>query len=486
MSDRGTVYTFGDFTLAMPGQRLEHRGSPVVVNERHLSVLGHLLTHAGTVVSKEALIAAGWGGIAVTDNSLEKAVSALRRLLGADRGRLTIETVTRHGYRFVGDVAVSVRESDASLEALLAPHRAFVEGRAALESLERDAITRARAVFESVVAEIPHYAPARLGLANACILTYEMTRVSECPDAEALAHAVRHARDACRLDADSAEAWATLGFVLDRTGASRDAVAACRRAVALDPATWRHHLRLATVSWGDERLRAAQRTLALFPGFPQAHWLAATVHVARQAFTEAERELRTGLTAVEGQLAGGARFSGVGLHWLLGLLHLKAGETTQALEAFARELAEEPHGHLYARESCANSWYALAVVRLRHGDRVAAQEALHETLRRTPHHPLALAALSSLRAEAQFGGAVEASGAASTPLAATMESAFAGAARHVLRGDHPAAAQIVAAALTAAPPGSAGWWLPLEPLLEVTARPDVWSGVLTLLRVRAM
>jgi tetratricopeptide (TPR) repeat protein len=256
-------------------------------------------------------------------------------------------------------------------------------------------------------------------------------------------------------------------------------------------------LRLANVSWGDERLRAAQRTLALFPGFPQAHWLAATVHVARQAFSEAERALRTGLAAVEGQLDGGARFSGVGLHWLLGLLHLRAGKTTQALDGFARELAEEPHGHLYARESCANSWYAIAAVRLRHGDRVAAQEALGETLRRTPHHPLALAALWSLRGQADppdaagagtsIGeDAVDSSSAATTPLTATMEGAFAGAARHVLRDDHPAAAHIVAAALTAAPPGSAGWWLPLEPLLAATARPDVWSRVLTLLRARAM
>ena len=72
----------------------------------------------------------------------------------------------------------------------------------------------------------------------------------------------------------SAEAWATLGFVLDRTGDHVDAVAASRRAVTLEPDNWRHHFRLAFVTWGEERLRAARRTLALFPGFPLAHWLA--------------------------------------------------------------------------------------------------------------------------------------------------------------------------------------------------------------------
>ena len=80
------------------------------------------------------------------------------------------------------------------------------------------------------------------------------------------------------------EAWATLGFILDRTGHRADALAASRMAVTLEPDNWRHHLRLGYVSWGEERLREARRTLALLPGFPLAHWLAATVHVARQAF----------------------------------------------------------------------------------------------------------------------------------------------------------------------------------------------------------
>ena len=71
-------------------------------------------------------------------------------------------------------------------------------------------------------------------------------------------------------------------------------MAALSRAVSLEPDNWRHHLRLAAVSWGEARLRAARRTLALLPGCPLAHWLAATVHVARQALDEAERELGEG------------------------------------------------------------------------------------------------------------------------------------------------------------------------------------------------
>src|SRR4029077_15944600 len=93
----------------------------------------------------------------------------------------------------------------------------------------------------------------------------------------------------------------------DRGGEHLDALAASKRAVTLEPDNWRHHFRLASVSWGEQRLRAAQQTLALLPHFPLAHWLAATVYVARQVFDEAERELDAGLLShAPGAAAAGA------------------------------------------------------------------------------------------------------------------------------------------------------------------------------------
>jgi hypothetical protein len=40
-------------------------------------------------------------------------------------------------------------------------------------------------------------------------------------------------------------------------------------------------------------------------------------------------------------------------------------------------------------------------------------------------------------------------------------------------------------ALISAPPGNSGWVIPIEPLLGVHARPDVWAPVLARLRTRA-
>ena len=45
--------------------------------------------------------------------------------------------------------------------------------------------------------------------------------------------------------------------------------------------------------------------------------------------------------------------------------------------------------------------------------------------------------------------------------------------------------RVAAVTLTAAPPGNTGWIVPVEPLLNVAAAPDVWTPVLARLRTRA-
>jgi tetratricopeptide (TPR) repeat protein len=429
-----------------------------------------------------------WQDVAVTDNSLEQAISALRRVLGpAPDGQPYIHTVPRQGYRFTGVVERSAaRATDAALDALLAPHKAWIEGRAALETLERGGIIRARGVFEQVLRSVPDQASAHVGLANACVMQFEMTRTDEAPDVAVLQTAEHHAREACRYDPQFGEAWATLGFVLDRAGQRRDAAAASRRAVTLEPDNWRHQLRLASVSWGEERLRAAHRTVALLPGFPLAHWLAATVHVARQALDEAERELASGIAAQVDGSAWHARFSAVALHWLIGLIHLARGRDDEAMRAFERELASEAAGHLYARECCANTWYAIGVLRLRQARLADAREAFRCALERVRLHPMARIAL-----EATSGAHGQALPTAlphgtSHGGVATVDDAMAHAARSVLAGSHADAARLVDAAIGAAAAGSsAGWILPVEPLLDVRSHPAAWGAPLARLRTRA-
>jgi len=485
----GTVFAFGPFQLDTKARRLLREGEPIALGTRQFDLLHLLVSRPGQILSKDVLIEAAWRDVAVTDNSLEQAISALRRLLTTSTGQPYIETQARRGYRFAADVTrLEGRETDAALDALLAPHRMWIEGRAALETLERDQIVHAREVFERVVAQVPEQAPAQVGLANACVMQLEMTRTDEAPDLSALEIALHHAREACRLDAQYGEAWATLGFVLDRTGNHADALAALRRAVTLENDNWRHHVRLSYASWGEERLREARRTLALLPGFPLAHWLVASVHVARQALSAAERELTAGIAAQAAESGGQSRFSGVALHWLLGLIRLAEGDQDRALEEFTRELSHEASGHLYARECCANTWYAIGALQLRRHCPDEAVAAFQQAVDRLPIHPMARAGLAALSVPALATSA-------RLPVARHVEgvavSVDAAMARGVLLtmtgGDagRATAASLIDRALADAPPGNAGWLLPLEPLLAVPANPELWAPALARLRIRA-
>jgi DNA-binding winged helix-turn-helix (wHTH) protein/Flp pilus assembly protein TadD len=476
----GKRLVFDRFELDPDRRRLTAAAEPVAISDRQFAVLLALVARAGQIVAKEDLLQAGWQDVAVGDNSLEQVISALRRLLGhSPGGGSYIETVPRRGYRFGAEVAHRAsRQSDAALDALLIPYRAFIEGRAAIEALQIDQVARARAAFEDAVLRLPEHASAHVGLANACIMQFEMTRVDPQPSAEALRLALEHAREACRLDPQLAEAWATLGFVLRRTGDSLDASAALKRAVTLEPDNWQHHVRLASVSWGEERLRAARRSLSLLPDFPIARWLAATVYVARQGFDQAERELTSALAAPASPESG-PRFGAVAIHWLSGLVCLARGEAARAHAEFDQELALEDRGHLYARECCANTWYALGASCLRQHRFDEARAAFEQALQRVPTHPLALIGAAAAGAPARAD-------VTSTPIdAGSAPGALVQAVRLAVGDEHERAARVMEAALMTAAAGDAAWILPVEPLLHVTARPDLWARPLALVRERA-
>ena len=474
----GGHYRFGPFSLDPRAQQLRRGAVPIPLPDRQFHLLHALVSRAGELVTKQQLLEAAWPNVAVNDNSLVKAMGGLREWFEADGLRDAILTEHGHGYRFAVPVATGVpREPMEQLEARLTPHYAFVEGRAALESLSRDSISEARATFTALLTQHADDPRVHVGLANACILSYEATRAVAAPDLDALRTAAHHSLEACQLSPDDGEVWATRGFVLERHGDRARAVAALERAVALEPQNWRHHLRLASATWGEARLRAAQRTLALLPGCPMAHLLAAMVFVARNALAHAERAIDAGLIAMAGEAESGERFSSVALHWLKGLLLLARGDDQQAQQALLCELALESRGHLYARECAASAWYALGVCRLRAGLPNEARQAFEQAIVRVPRHPMAHAGLAIVG-----GGAWPA---APSDAPESVDAALARAALHVSTGDVPAAVHGTQAALSAAAPGNAGWLVPVDPLLSIGRHLTDWAPVLAALRRRA-
>ncbi len=101
------TYRFDEFVLD-PGQRQLRRGdAPVELNSRYLDALALLLREQGRLVSKDRFLDEVWRGIPVTEEALTQCIRTLRRQLGDRVGDPRyIETVPKHGYRFIAPVEV--------------------------------------------------------------------------------------------------------------------------------------------------------------------------------------------------------------------------------------------------------------------------------------------------------------------------------------------------------------------------------------------
>jgi tetratricopeptide (TPR) repeat protein len=241
----------------------------------------------------------------------------------------------------------------------------------------------------------------------------------------------------------------------------------------MEPTSWRHHFRLGIASWGEERLRAVDRTLSLFPGFAPARFLAAMVFIARQAFGPAAAAAALGAAAQSREAPSEASPSpAVGLHWLHGLLLLRGGHVGPAIIAFSQEIDQSHTGQIYAREFRANAQIAAGFAHLSVRDAAGAAEAFRAALETLPGNGRALIGLylalkqtsfaseaAELLAKADHSAAVLAAG------GRPWEAAIIAAAALVARGDIDAACNTLRRLLDEAPPGQAGWIIPVDPAL---------------------
>jgi DNA-binding winged helix-turn-helix (wHTH) protein/Tfp pilus assembly protein PilF len=488
MPSGSVVHRFGPFELDPASRQLFHAQKRVRLSAPQSAILTLLVSKVGTIVPTETLIDAGWGGMAITENSLRQTISRLRKVLDTGRkGTTYIETFPQEGYRFTAQVQQATRDgADASLELQLAPYRAFLRGWTELATLNRDAIPHARHAFEEVLRAAPDYTRAHIGMAMACALAFEATTPDVRRDTASLEIGIRHAREACALAATSAEAWSALAFLLDLNQETEHAAAAACKAANLERENWKHALLIARVTWGEERLSAARRVLALCPGLALAHWLRTTVFIARGAFDAALEELRIGCAAQDAQTKG-AVFPAVGLHLLHGLVLAAHDRLDEAATAFRRELSCADSGHLYARECAANTWYALGAVLLRQRKRKHAEDAFTRVLTIAPGH---VSAAAVLRGEAASVLSNPASAFAEAPADKKtglhrMDAALSEAIVLARGNRHADAARVYREAVAQMPPGPAGWLLPVEPLLHPLAHREIWADALAMIRIRA-
>ncbi len=98
-------FRFEDFLLDPADRRLTRDGARVELNARYLDALALLVSEAGALVSKDRFMDEVWRGVPVTDEALTQCIRTLRRQLDDNAARPRfIETVPKHGYRFIAPV----------------------------------------------------------------------------------------------------------------------------------------------------------------------------------------------------------------------------------------------------------------------------------------------------------------------------------------------------------------------------------------------
>jgi Tol biopolymer transport system component/DNA-binding winged helix-turn-helix (wHTH) protein len=108
LGTRSSVFHFGDVEVREREFSLVKAGQVVTVEPKAFRVLLFLLRNPQKLITKEELLNAVWGDVAVGDNALARSIALLRRLLGDDTHvPRYIETVATVGYRFVCKVEVS-------------------------------------------------------------------------------------------------------------------------------------------------------------------------------------------------------------------------------------------------------------------------------------------------------------------------------------------------------------------------------------------
>lgn len=107
LAARGEL-TLGGVIVSPSTRHLRGPLGSVDVEPRVMQVLVVLADSAGEVVTRETLFNRCWGGVYVGDDSLNRAVGALRRAIVAIGGRFEVETIPRTGY------LLTVPKGDAS------------------------------------------------------------------------------------------------------------------------------------------------------------------------------------------------------------------------------------------------------------------------------------------------------------------------------------------------------------------------------------
>ena len=100
-------YVFADCVLDTESHGFARGGQSVALEPQVFDLLQVLAENAGKLVTKDALIAAVWGGRIVSEATISSRINMARSAVGdSGKAQAIIQTVPRRGFRLVAPVRV--------------------------------------------------------------------------------------------------------------------------------------------------------------------------------------------------------------------------------------------------------------------------------------------------------------------------------------------------------------------------------------------
>ncbi len=138
------------------------QGAPLDLPPKERAVLALLMRERPGVVSKQAFADEAWLGTPMSDESLARCISRLRRALPD----MKIESVYGAGYRLATDAQTAHARLLAAANAAPQAVETHLHARALAQRRTPAAIQRALSLLRSLLSAHPHYASARVTLAE--------------------------------------------------------------------------------------------------------------------------------------------------------------------------------------------------------------------------------------------------------------------------------------------------------------------------------
>lgn len=331
-----------------------------------MQVLVALASARGEILSRDDLIAAGWGGRAVTDDALNRVISRLRAL-ERSFGGFEVETITKVGYRLIVDGAAE--PNDVNGRAPLIGRRAAIvggvivagaaggawllnrgnpglstaspevdrliaEARAATRDGMPDDMAHAAALYRLATDKDPDNAEAWGALAGVYRFQWEFSPPEEAPAMAARARSA--AARALELNPDNGDAQAALAGLIPMFGNWAQAEVQLRRVLARHPQKVR--IRAGRLLADTGRLREAlglvRQAVAADPDVPRAQNFYARLLQDNGRLAEADQAFATAL----------ARWPRHLLLWFSRFYFLAYTGRPQMALAFAAERGGRPIG----------------------------------------------------------------------------------------------------------------------------------------------